>query len=425
MKKKLIAAAVLAIIGTGAYFGYQAYLDNNRTIYELVQFGAAHKIREVVGKGIDVNAPDTEGRTLLMAALTQPDNADNIITLVNLGADVTKKYKGISPLSMAAITQKDIRVFRLFLEKGADAREIGPENATPLMLAAGHQSDPEVLKLLIAAGADVNAVNNLGQTALMLATQKNNKPEIIKALAESGANINYKNTQRHNLIAMALAAKNYKIIPMLISLGAENSRFNVMAAIYNKVPLKTLDLLTKNIDTLNFTDKEGYSPLLLAITMEKPDTDVVDILVKNGANINFANSKGFSPLMAAVKHSTEAPRLRSLEASGLYYDINKMSPKLKEQVLKERGKAYKNNLKLVKTILEHGADTNAQDALGMTALMYAAQTGKEQPIKDLLQSYGGDFYMINNTGQNMFDIEKNRAEQLRKMQAAYWKSQEH
>jgi ankyrin repeat protein len=112
--------------------------------------------KSLIENGADVNATDTDGRTVLMHA---------IIT-----------------------NQTDIAM--LLIAKGADVNARGPSEVTPLMLAA-ENGETDVVTLLIDDGADVNAVNSYGLTVLMYAKEppipKASNPEIVNLLVKAGA----------------------------------------------------------------------------------------------------------------------------------------------------------------------------------------------------------------------------------------------
>jgi ankyrin len=136
-------------------------------------------------RGVDVNAPQTDGATALHWAVYRDDPA-MLDQLLRAGAkpDLANRV-GMTPLAMAALYGSTPLVDRL-LKAGADAKATGPNGESMIMYAA-RNGRPETLRLLIEAGADVNArERSRGTTALMWAVaQKNAKA--VEVLLAAGA----------------------------------------------------------------------------------------------------------------------------------------------------------------------------------------------------------------------------------------------
>lgn len=73
------------------------------------------------------------------------------------------------------------------------------------------------------------------------------------------------------------------------------------------------------------------------------------------------------------------------------------------------------DLSIAKLLLHHGAEVNAIDSRGETALMYAVQRGQEELVRILL-SHGADKYIMNRQNDNCIDLaallEKRRIENI-------------
>lgn len=93
---------------------------------------------------------------------------------------------------------------------------------------------------------------------------------------------------------------------------------------------KAVDYLVENLASPNF-HKELFTPLMAVCASTQEDEDnlvqCVEILIRNGAKVNVAERHRVTPLMFASKEK---------------------------------------RLKIVKTLLVNGADTNAQDNRGWT-----------------------------------------------------------
>ena len=123
-------------------------------------------------------------------------------------------------------------------------------------------------------------------------------------------------------------------------------------------------LLARDPDLVKAYSEDGFQPLGLACFFGH--FDVAEYLVKAGANVN---SKSNNSLKAAPIQTAAAGRHK----------------------------------KIVKLLLDYGADPNIREQDGMTPLHAAAQNGDEETIRILL--YGGaDLTIATNNGKTALDL---------------------
>lgn len=120
---------------------------------------------------INVNAPDLEGRTPLMIAITEyyySQNSNLITLLLKAGANVNSVDKaGLSVLHYALKTKSLSLVIGL-IEAKADIDYFAPStNDTPLILAV-KEKNPSLVITLLQAGANPNFKNKEGKTAFAI-----------------------------------------------------------------------------------------------------------------------------------------------------------------------------------------------------------------------------------------------------------------
>ena len=142
-------------------------------------------VGDLLQDSTDINAPQVDGMTALHWAAYH-DDADLVGQLVSAGADVhaSNRY-GVTPLSLAAENANVAMVERL-LEAGADPNTTLPGGETVLMTAA-RTGRVGAVRALIAAGADLEADESArGQTALMWAVAEGHV-DVVETLIETGA----------------------------------------------------------------------------------------------------------------------------------------------------------------------------------------------------------------------------------------------
>ena len=66
----------------------------------------------------------------------------------------------------------------------------------------------------------------------------------------------------------------------------------------NNIEILQLLIFKSNNTNLGFTNRQGRTPLIYAIS--KGNLDVIEFLVKNGADTNFENELGWTPLTRAI-----------------------------------------------------------------------------------------------------------------------------
>src|SRR5581483_4974067 len=208
----------------------------------------------------------------------------------------------------------------------------GPEGSTPFMYAVLYSNAPTMSRLL-KQGADPNKRNDVNATALMWAAKDLDKTRL---LLDHGADVNAKSDYfRTPLMIAARRPGGTPIVKLLLEHGA------------NPNP--------------NARPYAESSPLIEAIAAG--DSSSVQLLLQHGADTKAA---GQIALTAAV--AARCAKCLDLLASKIT-DKEAYTGSLLTVVFSD--------IKATRLMLDHGADVNAYDPFGRTALMYAA-------ISDLL-----------------------------------------
>lgn len=368
----------------------------------------------------DVNVAQADGMTALHWA-THHDELAMATQLVNAGAkvNVANRY-GVTPLSLAC-TNGNVELVELLLKASADANTTLPGGETALMTAARTGKTAPV-KSLLGRGANVNAKDRKGQTALMWAAAdghadvvallieakadfksplstgftpllfaaREGRIEVVRVLLKAGANINdaiegKKGAPRGpkpgtGALLMAVENAHFELAVELVKAGADpNDQRPGYGALHmlswvrkpnrgddeegdpppiGSGKLTSLDFVKEMVKLgakLNLPSKTGLNgrgilnrpgatPFLAAASTA--DVPLLELLIKLGADPNLPNAHKTTPLMAAAGVGVGAPE----EAAGTEPEV----------------------LESIKLMLKHGADVNAVDDNGETAMHGAA-----------------------------------------------------
>lgn len=149
------------------------------------------------------------------------------------------------------------------------------------------------------------------------------------------------------------------LIVLMISFQtySQNDIFNVARS---GTVSEVKELMKGDSNCINALNKDGYSPLILACY--KGNVEVAEFLIKNVKDINYVSGMGTALMAATVKQ----------------------------------------NVPIVKLLLENKANPNISDANGSTALIYAS-IFKSYEIVDLLIKHNGDNAHKDNRGNSAID----------------------
>jgi beta-lactamase regulating signal transducer with metallopeptidase domain len=127
----------------------------DRMLVEAADEGDLDDVRELLDRGVNVNAAvDGDGTPLIAAA--RGGHVDIVRLLLDRGADVNLPVPGDgAPLLMAA-REGHVEIVRLLLDRGADIELMVKDDENALIQASA-EGQLAVVELLIGRGADVNA----------------------------------------------------------------------------------------------------------------------------------------------------------------------------------------------------------------------------------------------------------------------------
>jgi ankyrin repeat protein len=225
----------------------------------------------------------------------------------------------------------------------ADGADITQELSNALIA-----NDLDRVKFLVGKGADVNQPDNQGWTPLISAARQRHD-DMINLLIELGADVNLAKSDGTTPLIAAASRDHVPSIKVLLEHGADIEK----------------------------PGPQGFRALPLAIADD--NYEAAKALIEAGAKVNEpSGAEGLTPLMVAAAQTAPAEGAMFLPSSTRPIDI-------------------------AKSLIERGANVNAQSTKGVTALMIAA-THNNPPMIGLLMESGADASLKDDQGQTATDV---------------------
>jgi ankyrin repeat protein len=311
--------------------------------------GSVPAAKVLLAHGAKVDARESwHGETALMWAAAQR-HPEMMSALITAGADVNAlstvvkwdrqvtaeprdkwlPLGGFAPVMFAA-REGCVECVKVLLDAKANPNQADPDGITPIVnsLMNGHT---DVAAYLVEHGADPNLADKTGRTALYAAVDFHTVPASNRPAP----------TENDNNMS------SFDLIKLLIAHGAD-----VNAQLKTQIPYRTK--VDRGSDTMLTT---GTTSLIRAA--KAGDAPVIAVLIEKGADAKLTTRNGINPLMAAAGLGS------------------------KEEDTVGRKKTEKDAIDSIELCLKAGADINAADSRGQTALHGAAQKGWDQVVSYL------------------------------------------
>jgi uncharacterized protein len=392
------------------------------------------KVRALLKQRVDVDAPQADGMTALHWAVyhNDPEMAEQ---LVAAGASVKAANRyGVTPLSLAC-TNGSSRLVELLLKAGADPSLALPGGETPLMTAARTGSLASV-KALLSRGAAVDGKDEArGQTALMWAAAEGHT-DVVRALVDAGADVRAQVPSGFTPLLFAVREGRLDVVRVLLTAGADVNETVVDGGrkrYGGPLPRAGASPLLLAVMNAHFelaavlldaganpnVDLTGYTPLHAITVVRNPgvgDNDpappgsgtmtsleLVKKLVAHGADVNARmtrrvnlnntrmNEIGATPFLLAAL-TADAQLMTTLAALGANPSLTNvenstalmMAAGLATRSPGEDAGTEREVLEAVQVALSLGADVNAVDNNGETAVHAAAYKNLPRVVKLLV-----------------------------------------
>ena len=426
-----IGAAVAVMLGTAGLAGAAA----PSPLADAAERADQAAMRALLARHAEVNAPQVDGMTALLWAVYHDDLRVTDL-LVAAGADVERRNRyGVSPLSLACTNGNSAMVERL-LNAGADPDAALPGGETPLMTAA-RTGTLDAVAALLRRGAKVDGKDDRrGQTALMWAAAEGHVG-VVEALLRAGADVHARVPSGFTPLLFAVREGRLAVVRVLLEAGADaNETFQtqgtgklsyggrlppagasaLLLAVINAHYELAVELLRAGANPN--ASLTGYTPLHAITAVRSPgvgDNDpapegsgsvssleFVKALVAHGADLNARMTKktnlnntrlneiGATPFfLAALTADAELmTTLARLGADPSLSNADNSTPLMAAAGLATRSPGEdagteSDVLAALQVALDLGADVNAVDSNGETAMHAAAYKNLPQVVKFL------------------------------------------
>jgi len=435
LKQMVVLAGVIALqlaMVVSAFAG--------SSLADAVENGDVAAVRVQFEKKADVNAKQADGMTALHWAALH-DDADLARRLIAADADpnAANRY-GVTPLQLAC-RNGNTEIVEVLLAARADANLTGPGEVTPLMIAA-RTGRIEPVNALLEHAADVNAHERKSQTALMWAAA-DGQVEVVDALLKKGADFRTPLPSGFTPFFFAVREGRGDVVQRLIEAGADIDETMKPSGDKHKPDKQPTTALILAVENGHFelaaallkagadpnARPAGYTALHAISSVRKPirgdgdpppigsgkmdSLDFVGKLVGHGADLNARQEKGTkergrftttgsTPFVLASRAS-DVPLMRLLVELGAdtkLANADNCTPLLAATGVgalgdgDESAGTEEEAIAAVKMLLDEGADVNAVDDNGETAMHGAAYQSRSKLVQ-LLAERGADVNVWN------------------------------
>ncbi|XP_067887441.1 transient receptor potential cation channel, subfamily N, member 1 isoform X5 [Heterodontus francisci] len=387
-------------------------IDRSKDGRTALHIAAAHSKEEIVrlllSKKLDPNLTGGHKDQLpLHFAASRPSGALNIVQMLlkssNKDARFIQDKDGCIPLFLS-VEIGNIAVCKELLSVNADLqlKTQRKDNGDTVLHVCCRKKDTELAKLLVELGAGVDFQNDDGQTPLHVAAWEGDE-FMLKFFYQYKANPNIADKLDRSPLHIAAERGHTNVVEVL----TEKFKSNVLARTKDGSTLMHIASQCGHPDTalaflkkgvpLHMPNKSGA--VCLHAAARRGHTAVVKALLQKGAHVDAKTKDCYTALHIAVQHCKPMV-VQTLLGFGAQVQLK--GGKAQETPLHIAARV-KDGEKVAEMLLKSGADVNAEQENGETAMHVAARHGNLKMIQALIEE-GGDLTWQSKDGENPLHI---------------------
>lgn len=392
--------------------------DRKTLLHLAAAKGYVEIVFALIAADADVEINDHSGRPPIFQAV-MASHWETVEALLAWGADANvAETSGLTSLHFAAL-EGHLPTVAILLENTAAPTAIDQYGRTALHLATS-KGHVDIMKLLISAGVPIEASDTTEATALSYAAAAG-QVEAVKVLLAENANPVTRDQEGKTALHLAASEGHISVVNLLVSSrvpinALDNERGTPLLRAARAGHLLAAKALLDEKADATAPDSSGNTPLHHAAS--KGDFRMARLLLPD-APINARNRDGETPLHAAARAGSRGVvRLLCFFGEDVHAKTHEKATALHCAAKSWRDEDTPARSQTIRHLLYEGVPVNAVDAIGRTALHYAAVSGVENVI-DILIAHGANANAIDAYGhsplsgavlrQNLSIVEKLRA----------------
>ena len=317
---------------------------------------------------INLNTRDRQGKTPLdwISTMTHSKIQNVEAKVIANGGKMNFGLIARIPPSISFLKERDISIS-------------SQNDLKPLLKMALDKNFPNVEEL-IKLGANVNATDQFGNTALHLTSDL----KIAKILVKHGALINISNQQNETPITSAINKGIIPIVTMLLNRGAEvtgitkNTKYlHLFGLYYRDGPELMKTLIEKGAD---IHARDFRKNTVLHLALQKKYFAFASWLIDEKADVNAKNVFEETPLTLAIQKGNFSIARKLMDNGAKACDAIYF---LQNVTCQSEAEAYET---FVERLIQNGANLDAKDHLGNSALHIASSMGLLKIVTTLLEN---------------------------------------
>ena len=358
-------------------------------------------LQTIISHGADVNATRNGNVTALMIACRR-GNIDGINELLNVGADpnIADKYS-CTWLHYAVYGHCDKQVLRTIISHGANVNATNNGNVTALMIACV-EGNEDAINVLLKAGIDPNIQDDAGDTCLHITTEGQFSIRDYQSFIDDSTDVCVTNIVNQSALVLLCDKPGVFAVSVLLkslpdpNIAHTNGDTLLYDPIHNHISKELLQTITGLGFELHALKYESAAAKLF--THHSNHWESMKAILRSGADTTIANVFG----------DTCIHRILYREYLSLEYDHEALQMLLDHgapvnAMNKNHQTAYmlachQGNIDAMCALVNAGADPNIADSWGNTGLHLVVQGGSSKHVLKEIITHGADVNAVNNEG---------------------------